>query len=138
MSTSALSLISHPLCPYVQRAAIVLLEKGIPFDRINVDLSAKPAWFLAMSPTSKVPLLQIHGGDGSHQVLFESMAICEYLDETQRGAPLHPSDPGTRSTPRLDRVRVGDPGRCLGLFERQGFHLSQHESRGFQGQARAA
>lgn len=100
MSTSALSLISHPLCPYVQRAAIVLLEKGIPFDRINVDLSAKPAWFLAMSPTSKVPLLQIHGGDGTHQVLFESMAICEYLDETQRGAPLHPSDPLVRAQHR--------------------------------------
>jgi glutathione S-transferase len=43
MPTSALSLISHPLCPYVKRAAIVLLEKGIPFDRINVDPSAKPA-----------------------------------------------------------------------------------------------
>ena len=100
MPTSALTLISHPLCPYVQRAAIVLLEKGTPFDRINVDLSAKPAWFLAMSPTSKVPLLQIHGDDGTHQVLFESMAICEYLEETQVGAPLHPGDPLVRAQHR--------------------------------------
>lgn len=100
MSPPALSLISHPLCPYVQRAAIVLLEKGIPFERINVDLSAKPAWFLEMSPTSKVPLLKIQSGDGTHQVLFESMAICEYLEETQTGAPLHPSDPLLRAQHR--------------------------------------
>lgn len=33
-----LTLISHPLCPFVQRAAIVLLEKQVPFHRINVDL----------------------------------------------------------------------------------------------------
>lgn len=97
MSTSALSLISHPLCPYVQRAAIVLLEKGIPFDRINVDLSAKPAWFLEMSPTGKVPLLRIHG---AHEVLFESMAICEYLEETQLGAALHPGEPVARARHR--------------------------------------
>ncbi len=100
MSTSALSLISHPLCPFVQRAAIVLLEKGIPFTRIDVDLSAKPAWFLAMSPTSKVPLLKIHDHNGTHKVLFESMAICEYLEETQAGAPLHPGDPLVRAQHR--------------------------------------
>lgn len=100
MSPSALSLISHPLCPFVQRAAIVLLEKGIPFDRINVDLAAKPAWFLEMSPTGKVPLLRIHGDHGAHQVLFESMAICEYLEETQSGAPLHPGDPVARAQHR--------------------------------------
>lgn len=100
MSTPALSLISNPLCPFVQRAAIVLLEKGIPFDRIDVDLSAKPAWFLKMSPTSKVPLLKIHGDDGTHQALFESMVICEYLEETQSGTPLHPSDPLVRAQHR--------------------------------------
>ena len=100
MSTSALTLISHPLCPYVQRAAIVLLEKGISFDRINVDLAAKPAWFLEMSATGKVPLLRMHGSNGAHQVLFESMAICEYLEETQLGAPLHPGDPVARAQHR--------------------------------------
>lgn len=100
MSTPAFSLISHPLCPFVQRAAIVLLEKGIPFERIDVNLSAKPAWFLAMSPTSKVPLLKIHDDDGTHKVLFESIAICEYLEETQAGAPLHPGDPFLRAQHR--------------------------------------
>ena len=39
------TLVSHVLCPYVQRVAIVLAEKGIPFERIDIDLSNKPAWF---------------------------------------------------------------------------------------------
>ena len=47
-------LISFKLCPYVQRAAIVLLEKGVPFHRININLAAKPDWFLNMSPNGKV------------------------------------------------------------------------------------
>ena len=42
MPDASLTLISHPLCPFVQRAAIVLLEKGVSFDRIDVDLAAKP------------------------------------------------------------------------------------------------
>jgi len=82
-----LVLVSHALCPYVQRAAIVLLEKGVPFERRNIDLTNKPEWFLKLSPTGKVPLLL--AGD---TVLFESIPICEYLDET-RGEPLHPRDP---------------------------------------------
>ena len=40
-----LTLVSFDLCPYVQRAAITLVEKGIPFERRDVDLADKPAWF---------------------------------------------------------------------------------------------
>ena len=36
---AALKLISHKLCPYVQRAVIALTEKGIPFERIDIDLA---------------------------------------------------------------------------------------------------
>lgn len=82
-----LTLVSFDLCPYVQRAAIVLGEKGVPYERINIDLSNKPDWFMAISPLGKVPLLKV--GD---EVLFESTVIAEYLDETQP-APLHPADP---------------------------------------------
>ena len=89
-----LTLVSFDLCPYVQRAAIVLAEKGVAFDRIDIDLDNKPDWFLAISPLGKVPLLEV--GD---DVLFESAAIVEYLDETQ--APrLHPADPVTRARHR--------------------------------------
>jgi glutathione S-transferase len=45
-----LTLISHTLCPYVQRAAIVLAEKGVAFERRDVDLANKPDWFKAVSP----------------------------------------------------------------------------------------
>lgn len=92
MSESILKLISHPLCPFVQRAAIVLLEKGVAFERIDVDLTAKPDWFMALSPTGKVPLLLVGRPDGSEVVIFESMVICEYLEETQSGAPMYPQD----------------------------------------------
>ncbi|RUM27356.1 glutathione S-transferase family protein [Rhizobium vallis] len=97
---SRLTLISHHLCPYVQRAAIALLEKGVPFERINIDLANKPGWFLKISPLGKVPLLRIEGQDGSEAVLFESSVICEYLEETQSGAALHPADPLTRARHR--------------------------------------
>ena len=46
-----LTLISHHLCPYVQRVAIALAEKQIPFERIYVDLAAKPDWFLTLAVT---------------------------------------------------------------------------------------
>ncbi len=100
MSNSGLTLISHPLCPFVQRAAIVLLEKGVPFDRINVDLSAKPDWFLALSPTGKVPLLKVRQADGSDAVLFESMVICEFLEESRIEPRLYPVDPLSRAQQR--------------------------------------
>jgi glutathione S-transferase len=89
-----LELVSHPLCPYVQRAAIVLGEKGATFTRRDIDLADKPTWFLALSPLGKVPLLRTERG-----VLFESAVIIEYLDETL-GRPLHPLDAFERARHR--------------------------------------
>ena len=80
------TLVSHKLCPYVQRAGITLSEKGVPFERIDIDLANKPEWFLKISPLSKTPVLLVDG-----QPIFESAVICEYLDETI-GTPLHPRD----------------------------------------------
>lgn len=94
--TQTLTLVSHHLCPYVQRAAIALAEKGVQFERVDVDLSDKPDWFRALSPLGKVPLLKVDGG-GEAVVIFESAVILEYLEETQAN-PLHPGDP-------LDRAR---------------------------------
>ena len=88
------TLVSHALCPYVQRAAIVLHEKGIPFERREIDLAAKPAWFLAVSPLAKTPVLLV--GDVA---LFESAVICEYLDETTPPR-LHPEDALERARER--------------------------------------
>ncbi len=100
MPNTNLTLISHPLCPFVQRAVIVLLEKGVSFERIDVDLAAKPDWFLALSPTGKVPLLKVRQADGPDAVLFESMVICEYLEESQDGASMYPLDALSRARHR--------------------------------------
>jgi glutathione S-transferase len=89
-----LILISHPLCPYVQRAAIALAEKKLPFQRRDIDLAAKPGWFLAVSPLGKTPVLQV--GDA---VVFESAVILEYLEDTTAPA-LHPADPLARARHR--------------------------------------
>ena len=87
-------LVSHHLCPYVQRAAIAFAEKGAAFERVDVDLSDRPAWFSAISPLGKVPLLQV--GDA---VIFESAVILEYLEDTI--APrLHPGDALARADHR--------------------------------------
>ena len=82
-----LHLISHHLCPYVQRAVIVLTEKGIPHKRTYIDLADKPGWFRALSPLGRVPLLQ-----AGEAVIFESQVIAEYFDEVTPGS-LHPRDP---------------------------------------------
>lgn len=92
--TSKLVLVSHNLCPYVQRAAIVLAEKGIAFEQINIDLANKPGWFLKISPLGKTPVLLV-----DDVPIFESAAICEYLDETALPR-LHPADPLQRAQHR--------------------------------------
>jgi glutathione S-transferase len=89
-----LKLISHKLCPYVQRAVIALTEKGTAFERIDIDLSHKPDWFLAISPLGKTPVLQV-----GNVAIFESAVILEYLEETQP-SPLHPADPLRRAEHR--------------------------------------
>ncbi|MDX1284320.1 MAG: glutathione S-transferase family protein, partial [Draconibacterium sp.] len=86
MSLPRLKLISFTLCPYVQRAMIVLNEKNIPFDIEYIDLSEPPPWFYDISPLEKVPVLLVNG-----EPLFESMVICEYLDEITEGS-LYPED----------------------------------------------
>jgi glutathione S-transferase len=92
--TGRLKLISHKLCPYVQRAVIALTEKGTAFERIDIDLAHKPDWFLAISPLGKTPVLQV-----GNVAIFESAVILEYLEETEP-SPLHPADPLRRAEHR--------------------------------------
>lgn len=89
-----LVLVSHALCPYVQRAAILLAEKGVPFERRDVDLANKPRWFLDVSPLGKTPVLLVGGVP-----VFESAVICEYLDDTVLPR-LHPDNPLRRAQHR--------------------------------------
>jgi len=79
-----LTLISHKLCPYVQRAVIALEEQDIDYKRIDIDLSNQPAWFRQLSPLGKVPLLVVD----DQIVLFESAVIAEYINEIGNGGLL--------------------------------------------------
>ncbi len=88
-------LISFPICPFVQRSVITLLEKGVDFQIKYIDLANKPDWFLAISPLGKVPVLRVNGDT----VLFESTAINEFLDETTEPRML-PEDPVARARAR--------------------------------------
>lgn len=84
-------LVSHPLCPYVQRIAIALSERDIDFRRTDIDLNDKPSWFLERSALGKTPVLTDCGTP-----IFESSVILEYLEETQPKR-LHPSSPLERA-----------------------------------------
>ena len=88
-------LCSFKTCPWVQRAAIVLREKKVPYDITYIDRDNRPDWFLKISPHSKVPVLRINEKDA----LFESNAIAEYLDEAVPPR-LHPEDPIARARNR--------------------------------------
>lgn len=85
-------LISHPLCPYVQRVAITLAEKNLSFERTDIDLSNKPDWFLKLSPSGKTPVLKV-----ADEVIFESAVICEYLEQEH--------EPALLAAPALARAR---------------------------------
>ena len=113
-SETRLTLVSHKLCPYVQRSVIALRELGLEYRRIDVDLGNPPDWFRRISPLGKVPLLRVPTPKGE-AVIFESAVIVEYLEETAP-KPLHPGDPLERARHR--RRNQGDQQRC-----QQGAHV---------------
>lgn len=94
MTTPHLKLISFATCPYVQRARVILNEKQIQHELEYIDLDAPPGWFYEVSPLEKVPVLLVE-----NKPLFESMVICEYLDEVSAGS-LHPEEPFAKARNR--------------------------------------
>ena len=90
-----MKIVSFKTCPFVQRVTALLEAKHVPYDIEYIDLSKKPAWFLEASPNGQVPIL-ITDAD---QVLFESDAIAEYLDETT-GTPISAHDPVKKAQDR--------------------------------------
>ncbi|MEM7222417.1 MAG: glutathione S-transferase family protein [Pseudomonadota bacterium] len=90
-----LELISFRLCPFVQRAMILMRYKAIGHEVAFVDLGDPPDWFRELSPSGRVPLLRVDG-----QVsIFESAVISEYLDEISPPS-LMPRDPLARAVNR--------------------------------------
>lgn len=72
-----LTLVSHHLCPFVQRAVIALNEMGVDYTRKDIDLSNKPDWFLKISPLGLVPVLVVD----EQTVIFESAVIAEFSND---------------------------------------------------------
>ena len=91
----SLELISFRLCPFVQRAMILLIHKEIEHTMTFVDLGDPPDWFREVSPRGKVPVLRVD----DEVSIFESAVISEYLDEVTP-PPLMPADPLTRAANR--------------------------------------
>ena len=122
-----LRLISHKLCPYVQRAVIVATEKEIPVERVDIDLADKPDWFLAISPTGKVPVLEVTLAEGRGVVLFESAVIAEYLDEIS-GERLLAAGPLERARQRafveLASIVLADIGRLYSAPTQRSFEVA--------------
>jgi glutathione S-transferase len=90
-------------CPFCARVRIVLAEKGLSYETVEIDLTDRPAWLYDLNPLGKVPVLDEDGW-----ILPESAVIAEYLDERYPEPPLWPEDPGERAAGRLLVFRFDD------------------------------
>jgi glutathione S-transferase len=84
-------------CPYAARVRIVLAEKGVEFETIEIDLSDRPAWLYGKNPAGRVPVIEEDDG----RPLPESVVIMEFLEERYPEPPLLPPDPAERALVRL-------------------------------------
>lgn len=95
-----ITLYTHPMSPCAQKVRLVLAEKGLPYEAVQVDLPAKEnlqPWYLKLNPLGVVPTLT----EGEH-VVYESSLVCEYLEEAHPGAtPLRPEAAHLRHRMRL-------------------------------------
>lgn len=108
-----LKLVSFDICPYVERSRIVLLEKDVPHEIEFIDLADKPAWFLAISPMGRVPVLLV-----DDRPIFESMIINELLEELYPRPPLFPGDAIAKAEARAWIVFANDvlfPGSAAAM-----------------------
>jgi glutathione S-transferase len=101
-----LTLYDAPRCPYCARVRILLAEKGLEYETVEIDLDDKPAWIYEKNPLGKVPVLE----EGDF-VLPESRVIMEYLEERYPDPPLLPSDPGECALVRLCLERFDEFSR---------------------------
>jgi maleylacetoacetate isomerase len=90
------------------RVRVALALKAIPHDVIAIDLASGEHHgerFKAINPQGVLPALD----DGHGAVLFQSLAIIEYLDETHPTPPLLPADPAGRARVRgLAQIHAAD------------------------------
>ena len=93
-------------CPYCARVRIVLAEKGIEYETVEVDLDDRPAWIYEKNPLGRVPVLE-----EDTFLLAESAVIDEYLDDRYPEPPLWPADPAERALGRMLVFRFDELSR---------------------------
>ncbi|MBU6504604.1 MAG: glutathione S-transferase N-terminal domain-containing protein [Betaproteobacteria bacterium] len=91
-----MTLYSGTTCPFSQRCRIVLFEKGMDFQIIDIDLFNMPEDIGVMNPYNRVPILVERD-----LILYESNIINEYIDERFPHPQLMPADPVMRARARL-------------------------------------
>lgn len=96
-----MTLYSNPACIYSHRTRIVLAEKNIAIDVVDVDETNFPEDLLDINPYHSVPTLI-----DRDLVLYDSRVIMEYLDERFPHPPLMPVDPVSRAHARLALYRI--------------------------------
>jgi glutathione S-transferase len=98
-----IKLYDFPMSPRVRKARIVLAEKGLEYEKVNIDITKgeqKTAEYLAINPYGKVPALQDQD-NGTSATVYESTIIMEYLNDTYPTPPLLPEDSGQRARARV-------------------------------------
>ena len=91
-------------CPFAARVRIVLAEKALDYDAVEIDLGDRPAWLYEKNPLGKVPVYEEEDG----LILPESWVIMEYLEERYPEPALWPADPAERALGRLWLDRFDD------------------------------
>ncbi len=91
-----MTLYSGTICPYSHSCRIVLFEKGMDFQVIDVDVFNKPEDLVVINPYNKVPVLVER-----ELILYEANIINEYIDERFPHPQLMPPDPVMRARARL-------------------------------------
>lgn len=99
---SAMTLFSDARDHYSHRVRIVLAEKGVTVDLIDIDPKHKPEELADLNPYNTLPTLV----DRDDLSLYESKVIMEYLDERFPHPPLLPVYPVARAKSRLWMYRL--------------------------------
>jgi stringent starvation protein A len=106
-----LTLYDAARCPYCARVRILLAEKDVEYEAVQIDLDDRPAWIYEKNPLGRVPVLE-----EETFVLPESAVIMEYLEERYPEPPLLPLDAAERSLARVQIFRfdrLSDPYYAL-------------------------
>ncbi len=98
---SVMNLFSSTTCPQSHRVRMVLAEKGITVEIIDVDNGQKQEDLIDLNPYNTVPTLV-----DRELVLYDPHTIVEYLDERFPHPPLMPVDPVSRARTRLALFRI--------------------------------